>query len=436
MPHSYDAIVVGAGFAGAVAARELRAAGLTTLVLEARNRVGGRAYHRKFTGADAHIEMGGHSYLPRHHNMVREMARYGLGPLHRPKPQRYAWSLGNSRITEAFPISMEEGGDAARVLTLIREASFRVMPNVPHDHQPIRDLDVSFGEFIDRMQPSPVTRDLLLSWAALYTGTDSDASSVLWHLHSIAMHGHNPVALAPAIKIASGTQSLVTAIIEDADADVRLSTPVGRIAQDHHSVTVTSVDGQEFNAARAVVALPVNVWAEIDFTPQLNEGKRAMSVERHSGQCVKVYALVENLPKPVLAAGWGVGNMTWFSTDQLIPEGNLLLGFGYPMPGFDPTKIADVQSALDAYIKGARVVAVDSHDWAGDPFSRGTWMTPRPGQLTRYMSSLSATEGRLHFAGADISTGWFTAMEGALETGKQAAHDLCARFRSEKVSAQ
>jgi monoamine oxidase len=328
------------------------------------------------------------------------------------------------RRTNGFPIPLEEAAEAERVLSLIRAAAMRIRPGVPHDQQPIADLDVSIGDFIDNLQAPPVTRDLLYAWAARQ---GLDAASALWHLHAISRLGA-VVAFAglSAYKIASGTVSLVSAIIEDCAPEVRLSTPVVEIAQNDTSVTVRTADGDELVSSRAVIALPVNVLADIEFSPLLNEGKRALADERHAGQVLKIFALVENLPERVMAVGWGLGCMLTYWTEQILPDGNLLVGFGYPSAEFDPTSIADVQASLDMYFKGARVVAIDGNDWGADPYAKGTHMVPRPGQLTRLMSAQSVPEGRLHFAGADISTGWFSYMEGALETGRRAADELRA----------
>src|SRR3712207_4627972 len=109
-----------------------------------------------------------------------------------------------------------------------------------------------------------------------------------------------------------------------------------------------------------------------------------------------------------MAVGWNVGPLCWVATENVIPDGQEAAVFGFRRPDFHPTSVADVQAALDVFGVGARVVALETHDWNADPYSRGTWMAPRPGQLTRLMSALPGAEGRLHFAGADFATGWFS----------------------------
>lgn len=431
---SYDAIVVGAGFAGAVAARELRAVGLETLVVDARDRVGGRACYRRFAGTEACIEVGATYVTAGQQNVDREMHRYGFQRKRLSGPDRRIWRLGGTRRTSGFPVPLGEGLEAERVLSMIRAAAARVRPGVPHDQQAIVDLDVSVEEFIERLQAPPVTRDLISVWAARFTGMDLTAASALWHLHAIAK-SNGLFPLASSFQIESGSSNLVSAILDDEAPDVRLSTPVVKIEQDDTAVAVFTADGEALVASRAVIALPVNVLADVEFSPELNEGKRMLARERHAGQVVKVFALVENLPERVMAVSWEVDNMFWFSTEEILPEGNLLVGFGLPSAHFDPTSVADVQAALDAHLEGARVVLVDGHDWNADPYSRGAWMVPRPGQLTKLMSAQSVAEHRLHFAGGDISTGWMSYMDGSLESGRRAADELKVALAMDAGSA-
>jgi monoamine oxidase len=421
---SYDVIVVGAGLAGAIAARELRAARLQTMVVEARSHVGGRVESRPFSGTSALIETGGTSVTVGQENMSREIERYGFRKEQSPAPDRRVWCLGGTRRSDSFPIPLGEGLEAERVLSLIHAAANRIRTSVPHDQQALTDLDVPASEFIDRLQAPPVTRDLIRAWVD-HQGLDT--SSALWHLHAIARIG-GLGALTSQFRVATGATSLVEAIMEEGALELLLSSPVTGIRQDARQVTVTIASGEELLASRAVVAVPVNVLRTIRFEPGLNAGKQAMAREGHAGEAIKVFALVEGLPDAVSAFGWGVGNMSVYSTYRMLSEGNLVVGFGHPSPDFDPTSPAHVEASLRTYFDGVRVLAIDGHDWVADPFARGTHMVSRPGQLCRLMSSLSASEGRLHFAGADISTGWMSYMEGAMETGRRAADEVRASF--------
>lgn len=430
---NWDAIVVGGGFAGVMAARELSEAGWTVLLLEGRDRLGGRTACRALAGTDARIELGG-TYLDEAQEHVhREAERYGLELRWPPEPERFIWHLDGRRWEGGFPVPWEEAVEAEQALAGVRAAAGRFTIAQPHFEQGIEDLDVSVDEFVDRFGVGPVTREFLLAWAALYTCTDEHQASVLYHLHAIAALGGSPAALAPALCLASGTSSLIEAIAGDITGEIKLSTRVCSVAQDDEGVTVATESGEEFRADRAVIALPVNVLGDVAFDPPLNDGKQELARKGHAGRGFKFFALVDNVPEAVQAVGWGVeGGVTWLSTDRWVGGRNLLVGFATPADDFSPFDRGDVQKAVEAYLPGAHVVAVDGFDWNTDPFSKGTWMVPHAGQMTSLPGPHNDDEGRLHFAGADFSLRWFSWIEGALETGHDAAHRLIAATKREE----
>lgn len=422
-----DAIVVGGGFAGVMAARELSRANMDVLLLEGRDRLGGRTVYRAFADTEFQVDLGGTYFDERQTHVMRETERYGLELIWPQDPERFVWCLAGRRWEGGFPIHWEEAAAAEGAIAQLRRAAARLELERPHFLQDIAGLDVSVKELVDGLGAGPITRDLLLAWASLYTGTDEHQASALFHLHSIAALGGSPVSLAPALTLGNGTSSLIRAMAADITGEIRLSAPVASISQHDGGVVVVGQDGEEFRASRAVVALPVNTLADVSFDPPLHEGKRVLAQDRHAARGFKFFALVENVPERVQAVGWNVeGGVVWLSTTALIGDRNLLEGFSYPCPGFSPFDLHDVQRAVDVYLPGARVVAVDGHDWNTDPFSQGTWMVPKPGQLTSLPTAHNLDEGRLHFAGADFSLRWLSWIEGALETGYEASHRLLA----------
>jgi monoamine oxidase len=72
---------------------------------------------------------------------------------------------------------------------------------------------------------------------------------------------------------------------------------------------------------------------------------------------------------------------------------------------------------------------VRAHDWAGDPYSRGTWAFLRPGQVHAAWSALRAPEGGVHFSGAHTALRWPSFMDGAIESGYRAAAEVDAALR-------
>ena len=92
----YDVIVIGAGFAGLTAARELSRAGRRVLVLEARDRIGGRTWLDERMGMD--LELGGTWVHWTQPHVWAELARYGIGLAPSPEPQNASWWNGTQTV--------------------------------------------------------------------------------------------------------------------------------------------------------------------------------------------------------------------------------------------------------------------------------------------------------------------------------------------------
>jgi hypothetical protein len=109
----------------------------------------------------------------------------------------------------------------------------------------------------------------------------------------------------------------------------------------------------------------------------------------------------------------------------VLPEGSLVNCFAPSRADFDSTSVEDVRRAIRLYAPDVEVLAIDSHDWNADPYSKGSWMAFRPGWLTRYVDAMREPEGRVIFAGSDIalgfSAGW---IDGAVQSGVAAAAEV------------
>ena len=92
---------------------------------------------------------------------------------------------------------------------------------------------------------------------------------------------------------------------------------------------------------------------------------------------------------------------------------------------FDPDDIDTVQAAIECYAPGARVLAVDWHDWSGDPWSRGTWGMWRPGWASDgTLTALGARHGQIAYASSDYAPEWPGWIAGAVSAGQHAAQVL------------
>jgi monoamine oxidase len=369
------------------------------------------------------VELGGTWVAPQYHRHVdAEMRRYGLRLAdHGLAPGRFVWRFDGA-ITPGFPLAGEQLYELERVLYRIVEASHRIDVEQPRDTQDLSDLDVSVEAFLRAEPISDRTYEFLSAFGSLGSGAASDEWSALTALSLIAAFDHSAYAWFAAVvdKLEGGTQSLVDALAEDADPSLQTSATVTRITQDDGAVTVACADGCTYRAGAAIVAAPVNVWRDIAFDPPLSDAKATLAREGHPNRMGKVWVLADGVPED--AVGFGPGNDLLFLAPQYrVDDGVLMVGFSSPPALLDVTDAAAVGKAVRAYFPDAQITAVDAHDWVADPFSRGGWLTHRPGQASRLMSGVQRPDGRVCFAGADIANGWIGWIDGALESAHRAA---------------
>jgi monoamine oxidase len=431
-----SAIVVGAGFAGVTAARDLSRLGYRVTVVEARDRIGGRTERRRFAGTDVEIETGGAWFAgPTQSFAHREIVGHGLRYKPDPPATSFAHLVGGQRLEMPFPLQPEDHLAFERASFHVLNAAQHVDRALPVDLQPLAAYDITWEEFIGQVDITPTVRDLFDTQALdVNGGLATENGSTIAHLWQTALYGHSILNWGTLFdqQLEGGTKALIEAIADDAP-EVRFAfgTPVRSVAQHRTGVEVTAVDGQTFEADAAVIALPVNVWDSVTFDPPLSEDKRQGAALRPGTRGVKVWALVKDAPSGFFGyANVEASHGLTLINSQAEVDGAQLIFAVSPVGrrdgvegGFDPLDKAQVQRAYETFLPGATVLEVDAQDWNVDPFAMGSWSTYRIGQM-EYLGGMRQPEGRLTFAGADICRGWMTWIDGAIESGTSSAAEL------------
>jgi monoamine oxidase len=422
MAECFDVIVVGGGFAGVTAARECALQGQRTLLLEARDRLGGRTWSSEWNGFP--IEYGGawvHWHQP---HTFSELTRGGLSVTVSDDTGRAHWHVDSERrsgtIEERDSIA-RRGWD--RFVDGVREA-------LPQPHAPLSTLPelarfdrLSMADRLAEIELDEEEHDVLAAeLESVAHGRLSEAGMVAilrWH----ALSGYSlelTQFTGGRVTIDGGTVALLGAIAGAAEFEQRLSTPVAAVVRDGERVEVHTRGGEELVAGSAIVAVALNALGGIEFRPALPEDKqRAIELGQASrGIKVMIHARGEAVQQSSIRFEHPFG---YLSSEVLRDDGTqLMIGFGFDAERCDATDLAGMQASLDKTLPGYEILDVAAHDWLADEFSRGTWAIHRPGWYEHHHAAMRRPEGNVILAGSDLANGWAGFIDGAIESGLRA----------------
>jgi monoamine oxidase len=415
----HDVIVIGGGFAGVTAAREAAQRGRSVLLLEARDRIGGRTWTAPWAGGS--IEYGGawvHWHQP---HTWSEISRGGLDVEVSEDAESASWFVDGERRSGTIG---DRDGIAEIGWNRFVEGVELALP-MPHD--PLYAIDrlarydaLTIAERVEELDLTDEQREVL--WAELESLAhapldEAGAVSVLrWH----ALSGYSLALTQFAggrVTLAGGTRALLHAIASAAPVETVLSTPIAAIRRVADRIEVETREGSVFSARAAVVAVPLNALGAIEFEPGLSERKQEAIALGQASRGIKIF---------IRARGEAVHHHTirpshpfgFLDTERLLEDGSqVMIGFGPDATLCDAGDLAAVQRQLDDMVPGYEVVEATAHDWLADEFSRGTWAIHRPGWYTRYHAELQRPEGTLVLAGSDLANGWAGFIDGAIESG-------------------
>lgn len=421
---SVDVVVVGAGAAGLMAARELTRGGKRVLVLEASNRVGGRVNTLYDTNAGVPVELGAEFI----HGDAPETTR-----------------LCDEAHLVTVPVTGKQYRSDNGELSP-QDAMWEKMGRLFRHMNPRRKNDRSFQEFLDEKPGGPrmrSERELARGFVQGFFAADPKIVSEKW----VGQQGNPTEGAIDARRIVNGYAALIDYLKRDITADVRFNVRVERIKWNASGVLVYDQLGREHGARAVIITVPLPMLqdASIVFDPEIPIIRRAAN-QLVMGDVVRVNVVVkERFWEKKVADVSYVQTPTrpynvWWTHHPL--KAYLITGWSGGPPALEFLKTGDVEVAAIielACVFGTRrsrveslVDSIHTYDWTHDPNIRGAYGYARVGGGSAARVLARKFGHAIFFAGEATDTGSSGTVEGAIVSGKRAASRLLRGNREQK----
>lgn len=454
-----DVAIVGAGFAGLTAARRLHEGGAKVIVLEARDRVGGRAHNLAIGGGEI-TELGATFIGPTQDRIAALAQEVGVGTFPTYDTGNNIYLSGSSRlefsdtgITGTAPPDPVILPDLALTIARLDQMATEVPVDAPWKAARAAEYDSqTLASWIDANSLTPQFKELVKVATRPIFGADPDELSLLYVLFYIAASGNesnvgtfernfNTRGGAQETRFKGGSQIICDRIAKAFGKRVVLRSPVSKITQGKRGVVVHSRK-VVVSADRVIVAIPPTLTGEIKFRPGLPDQRRGLVERLPQGQLTKVTAIYDRpfwrdqgLTGQVISDRAPL-NVTFDDSPESGTPG-VVFGFvgGDSARDFAKLDAAGRRAAalanLAEYFGGQAANPVAYHEtaWKSERWTRGCPVAiAGPGVLTRYGEALRAPVGRVHWAGTETSTFWNGYMDGAVRSGERAAQEVLDRL--------
>jgi monoamine oxidase len=432
-------LVIGAGLGGLAAGYELASVGYEVIVVEARTRLGGRVVSFRDLVENKTVEGGGEFVGSNHPIWMAYAKRFGIKfrDVSRDWLREMPVILHGRRLTakESRKLWIEMD----RTVRGLNAEAAKVNADEPWQTPDARGLDLrSAGEWIAGLNVSELTRLGLLAQFSGDAGVHPAWQSFLGLLAHVKGGGLEKFWTDSEVyRCAEGNQQLAEKLAQRiTDKRILLGNPATEVKENSRSTVVTLADGKKIEVDDVVLAAPPGTWRRIAFAPPLPPmllPQMATHVKFLAAVRSRFWKSQKLSPESLTD---GPVNMTWEATDaQPGDEGACLTVFAGGNAA-DAAREWDAKERVEKYLTELEQLYPGMRsqferdrflNWPSDPWTKGSYSCPAPGEITTIGPLLHRGTGRLHFAGEHTCYAFGGYMEGALQSGVRVAKRLAKR---------
>ena len=453
LPANVDVVVVGAGISGLVAARQVARSGRSVLVVEARDRVGGRVLNHRL-GSGAVIESGGAFVGPTQDHIIALADELEVPIFEEYVEGQSVYNssgpLGRLTYDGTVPPDPFILADAAVLQTQLDQWAAEIDVNAPWAHPRAKEWDsMTLGQYI---RGHAINRDgietLIKCWTQPGFGADPDQLSLLFVIFYVACSGNETTQGtfernsdtkdgAQERRFVGGSQLVPLRLASQLGSRVALNAAVTRIDQNSSRAVVHTGRGA-VTCQRVIVAVPPELSRAITWAPALPARHAALLNQMDMGDLMKCDAVYdEPFWRKDGLNGFGISDhgavRAAFDNCPASGSPGVLLAFvgGSTWKQYGLTTLAARrQAVLQGFAemfgdKALHPVEYVEHDWTKERWTKGGPVAiMKPGTLTTYGQEIRRPHVRTHWAGTETSTYWTGYMDGAVRAGERASAEV------------
>ncbi|XP_008435485.1 amine oxidase [flavin-containing] [Poecilia reticulata] len=451
--NNYDVVVIGAGISGLSAAKLLKASGLNPVVLEARDRVGGRTFTVRNKEAKW-VDLGGAYVGPTQNRILRLAKEYGV-KTYKVNEQEHLVHYVNGKsypFKGSFPpmwnpIVYMDFNNLFRTMDEMGQEIPREAPwRAPHASE---WDNMTMQELFNKICWTSAVRRFATLFVNVNVTSEPHEVSALWFLWYVKQCGGTMRIFSTTNggqerKFAGGSSQISECMAKELGDRVKLQSPVYRIDQTGDVVVVETVNKETYTARYVVVATPPALNLKMHFNPELPPLRNQLIYRVPMGSVIKCMVYYkENFWRKKGYCGTMVieeeGAPIGLTLDDTKPDGTVPAIMGFILARkcrklADLSKeerlrrICEIYSRVLGSDEALHPVHYEEKNWCEEEYSGGCYTAYfPPGTLTQFGRVLREPVGRLYFAGTETASEWSGYMEGAVQAGERAAREvLCA----------